>query len=177
MGHAFYSSAVDEQDFDSTCFAVGSTYTEHLLGWYWQLYWHSCTRKLIHIRGGQKKPQNQNPKRIWVRSSRSVPPLLPDYCIVQIQTEIWVAAQEKLWLREESGCECCQLSPSSINTVYDNCSDLFFMRFVTCSYSAEQGQDLFILNSVLTLISHKRGQESEFLQQYLLCESHSANNA
>lgn len=36
MGHAFYSSAVDEQGFDSTCaecgFAVESTYTEHLLG-------------------------------------------------------------------------------------------------------------------------------------------------
>lgn len=103
-----------------------------------------------------KKTQNQNPKRIWVRSSRSIPPLLPDYCIVQIQTEIWVAAQEKLWPREESRCECCQLSPSSINTVYDNCSYLLFMRFVACSYSAEQGQDLVILNSVLTLITHKR---------------------
>lgn len=36
MGHAFYAAAVDELGFASTrtecCFAVGSTYTEHLLG-------------------------------------------------------------------------------------------------------------------------------------------------
>lgn len=35
MGHAFYATAVDEWGFALTrterCFAVGSTYTEHLL--------------------------------------------------------------------------------------------------------------------------------------------------
>lgn len=86
-------------------------------------------------------------------------------------------AQEKLWSREKSGCECYQPSPSLINTGCDNCSDLLFMRLLACSHSAEQGQDLLLLTSVLSLKTHRRGQESKFLLQCMLCGSHSTHSA
>lgn len=88
---------------------------------------------------GKKKPKTK-PKGIWVRSSSSIPSLFSNYCIVQTQIQMWVPAQEKLWPREESRCECCQLSSSSTNILH-NCSDLLFMRFLACSYFAKQGQD------------------------------------
>lgn len=98
------------------------------LGEYWQFYWHLLAGKLTEIWGGEKNKQSheQNPD----------PSLLPNHHTGQVQTKVWVTAQEKLWPGEESRCECCQLSPSLTNTVDSNCSHLPFMRFLACTYCA-----------------------------------------